>query len=354
MGSELTITGCTPADYAEICTLQEGLWAGGPDGNHAYLEWKYHANPYLDERYTVIARSPSTERAELLGMVGVFGSCWERDGRRITLPCLTDTIIAGEYRNSPLFHEMVDEVLFRLRRDGVPWLLDFGDQGTVPAMLIRGWRQVGVWGQSVVTRAADAGHHGPWDELPVTRGVRSGSLISPTCTPDLDAMAEVVRDVPTDGRIRVARDSAYFDWRASNPLAKYYYLVARSEAGSAEGYLVAHRSGVDTDQGPTPTTVVECEARSAEACADLIQIAHESLPGTRVLMWTRDLADAGVGVLADMGAEFIEPTGRPTQDRPLPSLLIRETGAFPLAAELPDVSRLDAWDFRGVSGRGWR
>lgn len=354
MGAELTLTDCTPADHAEICALQEGLWAGGPTGNQAYLEWKYHANPYLDERYTVLARSAPAEGAELLGMVGVFGSGWERNGRRFTLPCLTDTIITSEHRNSPLFHEMVDEVLSRLRRDGVPWLLDFGDQGTVPAMLFRGWQQVGVWGQSVLTRPADAWHRKPWDEAPATRGARSGALLTPSRTPDLDAMAEVVRDVPADGRLRVARERAYFDWRASHPLATYYYLVARSETGRAEGYLVGHRSGADTDRGPTPTTVVECEARTAEVHADLIRLAHEALPGTRVLMWTRDLADAGAGVLADMGAAFIEPTGRPTQDRPLPGLLIRDTGARPVTAGLSDVGELDAWDFRGVSGRGWR
>ncbi|MDO0924963.1 GNAT family N-acetyltransferase [Streptomyces sp. TG1A-8] len=354
MRAEFTLTGCTPADHAEICALEENLWAGGPEGNQAYLEWKYHANPHLDDRYTVIARTPPAEGGELIGVVGVFGSPWERDGQRFTLPCLTDTIVTAEYRNSPLFHEMVDEVLSRLRRDGVPWLLDFGDQGTVPAMLIRGWRQVGVWGQSVVTRPPGTGHRGPWDELPVTRGPRSGLPVTAACRPDLWAMTEVVREVPADGRVRVARDSTYFGWRASNPLAKYYYLVARSQEGGAEGYLVAHRSGVDSDEGPTPTTVVECEARTEEVYADLVQIAHESLPGTRVLMWTRDLAEAGAKVLADLGAEFVEPTGRPTRDRPLPSLLIRGTGAEPVAAGLSDLDRLDVWDFRGVSGRGWR
>ncbi|MFI5821296.1 hypothetical protein ACIA8I_19660 [Streptomyces rishiriensis] len=354
MPAEFTLTGFTSDDHAEICALQEGLWAGGPEGNQAYLAWKYRANPYLDGRYTVIARSPAADGAELIGMVGAFGSCWERDGRRFTLPCLTDTIVAAEYRNSSLFHAMVDEVLSRLRRDRVPWLLDFGDQGTVPAMLVRGWRQVGVWGQSVLTRAPGAGHRGPWDELPVTRGPRSGLPVTATRAPDLDAMTEVVRAVPADGRVRVARDSAYFGWRASNPLAKYYYLVARSGDGGAEGYLVAHRSGTDDDGGPTPTTVVECEARTFEVYADLVEIAHEFLPGTRVLMWTRDLAEAGAKVLAGLGAEFVEPTGRPTRDRPLPGLLLRATGSDHVPAELADVHRLDVWDFRGVSGRGWR
>ncbi|MET9498116.1 hypothetical protein [Streptomyces sp. NPDC006552] len=354
MVAGITLSSCTPADHAEVCALQEGLWAGGPASNQAYLEWKYHANPFLDDRYTVLARTGPADGSALVGVVGVFGSPWEYRGRRLTLPCLTDTILADSHRNSPLFHEMVDEVLTRLRRDGIPWLLDFGDQGTVPALLIRGWQQVGVWGQSVLTRTTDADPGGPWDDLPVLRGARSGLRITASRTPDLNAMTEVVRDVPDDGRVRVARDASYFAWRAANPLARYFHLVARSEEGGAQGYLVAHRSGVDGDDGPTPTTVVECEARTEEAYADLVRAAHETLPGTRVLMWTRDTPEAAAKVLADLGAEFVEPTGRPTRDRPLPGLLIRETGAAPDPAGLPDLIRLDAWDFRGVSGRGWR
>ncbi|MBB4688773.1 GNAT family N-acetyltransferase [Amycolatopsis jiangsuensis] len=351
MAADFALTGCAPGDHDEVCLLQETLLRGGLAGNGAYLDWKYRANPYLDGRYTVLARTPA---GELAGMVGVFGSGWEVDGQRCMLPCLTDTVVAPAHRNGPVFHEMVDEVLARLRRDNVPWLLDFGDQGTVPAMLLRGWRQVGPWGQAVLNRLPGHGFRGPWSALPVARGARTGVRITSATAPDAEAMAEVVAGLPADDRIRVARTAAYFRWRAANPLAKYHYLMARFDSGAPAGYLVAHRSGVDTDDGPTPTTIVDCEAIGAEVQADLVRLAGASLPGTRLLMWTRDLPRSVLSCLAELGAEFVEPTGRPTRDRPLPSLLIRETGAATVPAALAGLDKPDAWDFRGVSGRGWR
>jgi GNAT superfamily N-acetyltransferase len=344
-----SITGCTPADHPEIAAIQEGLWAGGADGNQAYLEWKYHANPYLDDRYTVLARD---DRGRLVGMVGVFGSCWEAEGQRFVLPCVTDTIVAPEHRNRPVFHEMVDAVLDRLRRDGIPWLLDFGDQGTIPSMLIRGWRMVGPWSQSVLTRQGDVLDRLPWSRVPPTYGVRSGVPIRATLEPDVPAMVRVVRGLPADGRVRVARDAAHFTWRAANPLARYYYLLAGDR--EPEGYLVAHRSGVDTDDGRTPTTIVECEAGSDDVYADLVLAAHQLLPGRRLIMWTRDMSDAGRAVLAGLGTEVVQPTGRFTRDRPLPNLLVRDTGVDQVPAPLADLVKPDVWDFRGVSGRGWR
>ncbi|UOX92985.1 GNAT family N-acetyltransferase [Amycolatopsis sp. FBCC-B4732] len=351
MALDFVLTGYTPGDRAEACALQDPLLRGGPEGNGSYLDWKYLENPYLDGRYVVLARTPG---GALAGMVGVFGSGWEVDGQRFVLPCLTDTIVAPEHRNGPVFHAMVDEVLARLRRDNVPWLLDFGDQGTVPAMLIRGWQQVGPWGQAVLNRPAGHGFRGPWSALPDARGTRSGVTITAATAPDVEAMAAVAAALPGDGRVRVARTASYFGWRAANPLAKYYYLLARSETGAVEGYLVAHRSGVDTDDGPTPTTVVDCEASSDDVQADLVRLAAETLPGTRFLLWTRDLPDPVLKELAGLGAEFVEPTGRPTRDRPLPSLLIRATGAQTVPAALADLVKPDSWDFRGVSGRGWR
>ncbi|GAA0636794.1 hypothetical protein GCM10010174_68110 [Kutzneria viridogrisea] len=352
MGEPFSVTGCTPADYADIADIQEGLLAGGRDGNLAYLKWKYGANPYLDDRYTVLARSGGAGGGDLIGMVGVFGSCWEAGGQRFVLPCLTDTIVAPEYRNSSAFHDMVDTVLELLRRDGVPWLLDFGDQGTIPSMLVRGWRMVGPWAQSALTRPEGFRPPAAWEEVPPSSGANSGVLLRATPGADLDAMVAVARGVPQDGRVRVVRDRAYFTWRAANPLARYYYLVAGGE--EPQGYLVAHRSGVDTDEGPTPTTIVECEARTDEVFADLVLAAHERLPGRRVVMGTRDVCRAGLDVLTSLGADIVQPTGRFTRDRPLPNLIIRDTGTAGVLAELAGLLEPEVWDFRGVTGRGWR
>ncbi|MFE9004576.1 GNAT family N-acetyltransferase [Streptomyces sp. NPDC007875] len=345
--SEFSFTACTARDRAEIADFQDSLWRGGRDANLAYMDWKYATNPHLDDRYVTLAR----EGGELVGMVGVFGACWEVAGERFMLPCLTDTVVAPRYQGSPLFRMLTDEVVARLRADGVPWLLDFGDQGAGPAMLMNGWRPIGPWAQAVVKREKPLVAEWPWHELPATRGARSGLTIRPPAAVDAEAMAGLVARLPGGEGPRPVRDAAYFRWRAANPLARYFHLVAGD--GPIEGYLIGHRSGVDTDDGETPTTIVDCEATSDEVFADLVEAALAWLPGAEVLMWVRDLPAVRVAALRALGAELDEPTGLFTRDMYLPSLMIRATGAE-MPPALSDIDRPDGWNLSGVSGRAWR
>lgn len=150
------------------------------------------------------------------------------------------------------------------------------------------------------------------------------------------------------------RDAEYFTWRAQNPLAHYYYLLARRD-GELRGYLVAHRTRVDALDGETPTTIVECEAADDDVWADLVSTSLRVLPGSVVLLWVRDL---GAGRNAHLDAlPFVRhaPTGRPTRDVALPNLLVKPTGAG--AGPLVSTASLhdpDSWDLRAVCGRSWR
>ncbi|MFD9026885.1 GNAT family N-acetyltransferase [Streptomyces parvulus] len=346
--SDYRITTYAPRHRDAVVEFQQMLWQGGATGNSAYFDWKFGANPYLDDRYVTLAWQGS----ELVGMLGVFGSCWEVDGHgRVMLPCLADTVVAPAHRGGPLFGRMLEWLVDRLRADGVPWLLDFGDQPAGPAMLMSGWTAVGPWPVASAEREVPGTREGEWDAGAAVRGSRSGATITPvaTCLPE---MPELAAGTGSRGRVRVVRDEEYFRWRSRNPLARYFHLVAE-EQGTV-GYLIAHRTAVDTDDGPTPTTIVECEALDDDVWRDLVEAAVGSLPGKVVTMWVRDLAPAREQSLAALGLSPTRPSGRLSQDIHLPKLVMRSTGVVDAGSPLAALASPDVWDMRGVSGRGWR
>lgn len=155
-----------------------------------------------------------------------------------------------------------------------------------------------------------------------------------------------------DTRVRHIRNSEYLAWRYSNPLAQYFYLAAGER--ELEGYLVAHRSRVDKDDGPTPTTIIDCDANSHLLWADLFEVAMRLLPGGVILTWTRDLSADKLATLARLGFEFDEPSGRVTRDWHLPNLMVRQTAHVASTSPFARLATSPAWDLRGVCGRCWR
>ncbi|MEU1528549.1 GNAT family N-acetyltransferase [Streptomyces fagopyri] len=347
--SDYRITKYTPDARDAVIEFQEMLWQGGPQGNAAYLEWKFADNPYLDDRYVTLA----WEGQELVGMLGVFGSSWEVDGHGpVMLPCLADTVVAPAHRGGPLFGRMLDSLIGRLRADGVPWLLDFGDQPAGPAMLMNGWTAVGPWPVASAEREVALTTRGAWDDLEAVRGSRSGAVIRSVATSTAD-MPALASKLATDAGVRVVRDERYFRWRGGNPLARYFHLVAESQG--TVGYLIAHRTSVDTDDGPTPTTIVECEAVDDDVWNDLVEAALATVPGKVVTMWVRDLSPSRVHGIESLGLSLTEPSGRLSQDIHLPKLVMRSTGVLDgRSSPLATLSSPSVWDMRGVSGRGWR
>ncbi|HEU0297875.1 MAG TPA: GNAT family N-acetyltransferase [Longimicrobium sp.] len=351
------ISGYAPNDRRAVAHLQRLLWRGGPRGNAAYLEWKYHRNPYLDPRYLVLA----WEGDELAGMIGAFGALWQAPGgERMMLPCLADTVVEVSRRGGPLFARMLDELLARLRADRVPWLLDFGDQPAGAAMLMRGWKAVGPWAVAAATRQGPAGEHRSWLYRPLRdlRGTRSGVPIRTALRPaaaTLEAIAELVERLPPHPGVRHVRDVEYLAWRGSNPLAQYFYLTA-GPPRRPEGYLVAHRARVDpqTRGRLAPTTIMECDATSDAVWMDLLEAAQSLLPGGVLLMWARDVAPARLDGLPALGFTLDAPTGRLTHDAHLPNLLVHPVAELPPESPFARLDTPAAWDLRAVCGRSWR
>ena len=344
-----------PCNEGAVASLQQLLWQGGLRRNAAYLDWKYYQNPYLDHRYIMLAWAGP----ELVGMVGAFGAYWEgRNRSRLMLPCLADTVVAPGHQGGPLFGYMLDEIVARLRVDGIPWILDFGDQPAGPAMLMRGWKAIGPWPIAVARRQGPVAMERAWLRPNgfLLRGSRSKIAIQITQTTpasSLAGMAALVAQLPAGNRVRHVRDRKYFIWRSRNPLAHYFYLTAGSQ--KMEGYLVAHRGRVDPNpkMQATPTTITECEAATDDLWMDLLEVALSCLPGSVVLMWARDTSPTRLNELRSVGFELDQPTGRLTQDWHLPNLLVRSTGV-PSVSPFANLDASSAWDLRAVCGRSWR
>jgi hypothetical protein len=351
--SQLTITSYSPEHREAVAEFQELLWQGGTRRNAAYLDWKYAQNPYVDHRYIVLAWAGDG----LAGMVGAFGALWEMgNGDRVMLPCLADTVVAPGLRGSPLFLSMLDTLLEHLRADAVPWLLDFGDQPAGPAMLMRGWRAIGPWAiASSGARPKEAvTRHWVDGEEELSVGPRSAVPVRFRSTVDPAALGDFAVNPDPGGRVRHVRDAEYLHWRFSNPLATYYFLTAGER--QLHGYLVAHRARLDALDGPTPTTIMECEAQSEEIWLDLIELALSRLAGREVLMWARDLSAPRLSGLQSLGLGLHLPTGRITKDANLPNMLVSSTGTA-LGSDSSQLSHLNhpsEWDLRAVCGRSWR
>ncbi|WP_338597085.1 GNAT family N-acetyltransferase [Saccharopolyspora sp. SCSIO 74807] len=342
-----------PSARSAVVEFQQLLWSGGPDGNAAYLDWKYAQNPYLNDRYLLLA----WEGDELVGMVGGFGACWQHGGDRVVLPCIADTVVAPDHRGGPLFGRMLDELTGMLRADGVPWLLDFGDQRAAPIMVMQGWQSVGPWAIATAERSDGAATGRLWAQARERelRAPRSGARIRTTATPEADLFREFGALAERNARathIRHVRDAEYLSWRARNPLADYFYLTAHSDG--LAGYLVGHRTRVDATDGHTPTTIVECEAVDDGVWLDLVEAAAGVLPGTTVLIWTRDIGADQRSSLPSLGFAHDEPSGRLTRDWHLPNLLVRSTGAEVHPDWLTGLHDPSRWDLRAVCGRSWR
>jgi hypothetical protein len=184
-------------------------------------------------------------------------------------------------------------------------------------------------------------------------GLRSGRTIRSADPPDPAALAALIADLePSLPRVRHVRDAAYLAWRLRNPLADYQVLVA--EGDGLDGYLLGHRTRVDRADGPTPTTIMDCEARSDAVWADLVAAALHRLPGGEVLMWARDLPPARRALLTELGMAMRAPQGRLTTDMQLPNLMVRSVCATAPQSAFAVLGRPEAWDLRSICGRSWR
>src|SRR6478672_5442840 len=70
-----------------------------------------------------------------------------------------------------------------------------------------------------------------------TGASRRSSNVLVESSPRSEAMAELVRSIAGDGRIRHVRDAEFFRWRFENPTRQYRFFYYESY-GRLEGFMV--------------------------------------------------------------------------------------------------------------------
>jgi hypothetical protein len=149
---------------------------------------------------------------------------------------------------------------------------------------------------------------------PAAAAPPAGISLSQQARPD--AMAELIRKLGTDGRIRHVRDARYFAWRFGNPLNEYRFLYA-GDGDRLTGYLVIRRSVSDRfDQSAVHLS--DWEAIDAKVKRALLRAAIAWGGFGHLMTWTATLSDDSLRILREAG--FAAPVRSP---RGLPCVLIR-------------------------------
>jgi hypothetical protein len=161
--------------------------------------------------------------------------------------------------------------------------------------------------------------------------------------PRPEAMAQLVARLPWDGRIRQARDAAYFGWRFRNPMRQYRFLFRVDSGGVLLGYLALQRSW---SGGLNRVSLVDWEGADDQVRADLLDAAMRWGRMPRLETWSAGLTEPVRALLRTRGFVRIAPQGRRWGHH----LLVRRLGDGAVGARWDfgarDLLRLDDWDLR--------
>ena len=323
----------------QVAELQQYLWHGSLARNAAYLEWKYEQNPYLSDPLIYLALDQGT----IVGMRGVFGSCWEAGSARFIVPCADDFVIAPAHRRRGLFGRIMSAAVSDLAARGhrVAFSLSAGPV-TLAGSLAGGWNAVGsvqevCWSAPRSSLRRRAGRAAAWLARrgwsrhlarvwpPPFRRLDRTAPRAPAASavwcgqhPHPEAMADLVARQPYDGRIRHVRDARYLAWRFANPLHEYRFLLAG--AARLEGYLVLQAHRLFPGRG---VNIVDWEANDPDVRRALLRGALEWGGFGQVSTWSMSLS----GELRDLlkAAGFV-PAVRERLVREGPVLLVRALG----------------------------
>ena len=324
----------TPELDEQIVTLQTHLWSNDLTRNAAYFRWKYADNPFLDEVLIRIALCDG----RAVAMRGLFGAAWEVGGADVPqlLPYADDFVVAPAHRNTGVARRVLQESLADASLRDFPFAVSLSaGPVTFFASLAAGWRAAGSYQQAHRPRSPRSRWQRGLDRLrspgapPLFAALdrciadSTGSLaVSRTARPE--AMAELIRRLPWDGRIRHVRDARYLDWRFRNPQHEYRFLYW--DDGTLQGYLVLQRylaASADRER----VNIVDWEAVDDRVRADLLDAALKLGDFPRVHIWTVGAAESVRALLQRHG--FLVDEERRGVRGHSSGLLVRRLGATP-------------------------
>lgn len=331
-----------PELRGQVLALQVHLWSDDLTLNDRYMRWKYENNPYFSEPliYLVVTEG------EVVGMRGMIGACWELGDplQSLSVPVGGDTVIAPAHRKRGLF-QMIDEAAERdLSRRGYAYAFNFSaNPGTYILSRRTGWQLAGAHRTLIRPKA-------PASAATAERLRALGPRLTLRKEARPADMAALVRRLGSDGRIRHARDEAYFNWRFGNPLNSYGFIYC--DESQLEGYLVVR---MDRDRRATRFHILDWTASSDRMLEDLLFAAQAAFGRAQLAIWSATLSPHQIAALKRAGFKAVDDTRG--IDGYLPGILVRRyaTGKGPdawQAAGRPP-SDLAHWDLRMIYSDGY-
>jgi GNAT superfamily N-acetyltransferase len=372
-----------PEFKEDILKLQTSMWGPNLETNAAYLEWKYHNNPYVQTPTIYIA----LWNGKVVGMRGMFSTKWEVGQPAQPLSCSSssDALVHPDHRRRGLLKEMTIAALEELADSSCKYIISLStNRFSFPALLKLGWRSVGFvqtahwrayrgrdsalrrfarklpflpsayrrlrkYGSRLFSRPLD--RSSPFDALDKNAAQAcqdNAAYVSVQKAPRPEAMAELVGRIGYDGRIRHIRDQQFFAWRFQNPLSLYRFLFWE-ESGLC-GYLILQASVYATDS--MWIHIADWEATNTRVRTGLLQAAIQWGDFGGLTIWSATLPGKVKVLLKNRGFNFWEEINDPMRDVRRPTVLVR-----PVRQEMPQTDwflgdlhllELANWDLRQI------
>jgi hypothetical protein len=345
-----------PELLEQIIALYNEVFMRSPQQCRDYLRWKYWRNPYIDEPLLFLA---CDRRGSVVGMRGFYGTCWQVAGERVVIPCADDFAIAAVERNKGLMTVIMRTALESLARRGYGYTMNAsGSELTVLQSLAMGWKSLGPMepvermtgaerARRLIARAARRTllrrvmHGSAWNRSgSFARLDRHGTKsrgrechVVVESSPRPEAMAELVRGIAGDGRIRHVRDADFFRWRFGNPTREYRFLYFEREE-VLEGFIALAgyaRSNLQFN-------IVDIEARNHAVLAELLESVCAWGRFPAVGAWFASQSSAARTLFTRHG--FVA-SDRVLRARGMPCVLLKKIGS----AEHSAIGGA-AWDIR--------
>jgi len=311
----------------QVAELQRHLWSPDTRLNAAYLEWKYHQNPYIRDPLIYLAFVGD----KLAAMRGAFGTRWEvgDPAEFFNLPYPDDLVVDSAYRGQGLHRTIMNFALRDLAGRGHRYVVNLSaSEITAEASMNMQWRDAGrvksLHRRTLRKTAADflsAGvRHLPllwrWvDDISALSGRSGGHLFDrldarlsapdqardtgslfAQRTPLIREMAQLVARLSWDGRIRHVRDETFFAWRFGNPLRDYRFVYSGRER--LRGYMVLQQSrGGNADRA----SIVDLEGESEQIRTELLSAAIEHGKFPELFLWQLGASPAAAQVIERRG-----------------------------------------------------
>lgn len=321
-----------------------------PAWNAAHFRWQQEENPCFEGHWIQLALL----RGEVVAMRLLQHAVWEvgDPAVRLRAPCFAGTAIAPAHRQRELFGRLTRSIEAALARRGVDWAFNLSaGAATHVNSLAEGWRGIGslrtvrreqsVRGQRVrdrvlryaVRAARFASRPGP--------GVQIDDEARP------DEMARLAAEARRPGRIRRARDAAYFRWRFRDPSSRYRFVYVERD-GRLAGFLALHRPAPPILSGGL--TVADWECGGGLSFDELLAaaVAHAERIQKPLGTWSAAWPEAAQRALRRLGFEDDPEPGPLARSRP--TLLVRRIGAAsdgsPWQLAGVPLDALEGWDAR--------